>query len=296
MSKAKATVAAVLAGAVLMTAAPAVAAQCNHKGGFPAFLADFKKEAAHQGISQRGLAALDGITVDQGVLAADRRQGVFKQSFEQFSGRMISRDRLVKGARLMHQYASQIKRVEQKYGVPGAVVVAIWGLETDYGVNQGKLNVVRSVATLAYDCRRTDKFQAELADALRIVDRGDMAAADMRGDWAGEIGQTQFLPSSYVKYAVNFDGRGKPNLVRSAPDVLASTANYLKSHGWQRGQGWGPGEPNFEVIKEWNKAEVYAKTIALFADKLNGGHETKAETAPAPKKPAPRHPDRRALR
>jgi lytic murein transglycosylase len=296
MSKGKVIAAAALTGAVLVTAAPALAAQCNHKGGFKAFLADFRKEAAHQDISPRGLSALNGLTLDQKVLAADRRQGVFKQSFEQFSSRMISRDRLTKGARLMHQYASQIKRVEQKYGVPGAVVVAIWGLETDYGVNQGKLNVVRSVATLAYDCRRSDKFQAELADALRIVDRGDMASADMRGDWAGEIGQTQFLPSSYVKYAVNFDGRGKPNLVRSAPDVLASTANYLKSHGWQRGQGWGPGEPNFDVIKEWNKAEVYAKTIALFADKLNGGHASKADNA-SPKKPAAHaRPDRRARR
>jgi lytic murein transglycosylase len=296
MSKVNATVAAALAGAVLMTAAPAVAAQCNHKGGFKAFLADFKKEAAHKGISQRGLAALDGLTLDQKVLAADRRQGVFKQSFEQFSGRMISRDRLTKGAKLMHQYASQIKRVEQRYGVPGAVVVAIWGLETDYGVNQGKLSVVRSVATLAYDCRRSDKFQAELADALRIVDRGDMASADMRGDWAGEIGQTQFLPSSYAKYAVSYEGRGRPNLIRSAPDVLASTANYLKSHGWQRGQGWGPGEPNFDVIKEWNKAEVYAKTIALFADKLNGGHERKADNAPQNKPAAHPRADRRARR
>ena len=168
--------------------------------------------------------------------------------------------------------------------MPGAVIVAIWGLETDYGVNQGKLSVVRSVATLAYDCRRTDKFQAELLDALRIVDRGDMASADMRGDWAGEIGQTQFLPSSYVQYAVNFDGRGHADLIRNPADVLASTANYLKSHGWQRGQGWGQGQPNFAVIQEWNKAEVYAKTIALFADKLDGGRAIKtAETEP-PKK------------
>ena len=295
MSKVNATIAAALAGAVLMTALPALAAQCNHKGGFPAFIADFKKEAAHNGISPRGLAALDGVTLDQSVLAADRKQGVFKQSFEQFSARMISRDRLSKGGKLMQQYAGQLKRLEDKYGVPGAVVVAIWGLETDYGVNQGKLNVVRSVATLAYDCRRSDKFQAELTDALRIVDRGDMASADMRGDWAGEIGQTQFLPSSYAKFAVSYDGRGKPNLVRSAPDVLASTANYLKNHGWQRGQGWGPGEPNFTVIKEWNAAEVYAKTIASFADKLNGGHADKAEN-PASQKKQPPHPDRRATR
>jgi lytic murein transglycosylase len=295
MSNAKATLAAALAGAVLMTAAPAFAAQCNHKGGFPAFVADFKKEAAQKGISKRGLAALDGVTLDQTVLSLDKRQGVFRQSFEQFSARMISRDRLTKGAKLMHQYASQLKRIEQQYGVPPAVVVAIWGLETDYGVNQGKLSVVRSVATLAYDCRRSDKFQAELTDALRIVDRGDMASADMHGDWAGEIGQTQFLPSSYAKYAVSYDGRGKPNLVRNAPDVLASTANYLKNHGWQRGQGWGPGAPNFTVIQEWNKAEVYAKTIALFADKLNGSHENKADNPASQKKQRP-HSDRRATR
>jgi lytic murein transglycosylase len=270
MSKINAAFAAALASAVVITAAPALAAQCNHKGGFAGFIGDFKKEAAAKGVKQTGLAALDGLTVDDKVLAADRNQKVFKQTFEEFSGRMISKDRMVKGAKMLQQHADTIKKVEAKYGVPGPVVVAIWGLETDYGVNQGKMSVVRSVATLAYDCRRTDKFQGELVDALRIIDRGDMASADLKGDWAGEIGQTQFLPSSYVKYAVTADGRGKADLVRNQADVIASTANYLKSHGWQRGQGWGPGQPNFAVIQEWNKAEVYAKTIALFADKLGG--------------------------
>ena len=270
MSKINAAFAAALASAVVITAAPALAAQCNHKGGFAGFIGDFKKEAAGKGVKQTGLAALDGLTLDDKVLAADRNQKVFKQTFEEFSGRMISKDRMVKGAKMLQQHADTIKKVEAKYGVPGPVIVAIWGLETDYGVNQGKMSVVRSVATLAYDCRRTDKFQGELVDALRIIDRGDMASADLKGDWAGEIGQTQFLPSSYVKYAVTADGRGKADLVRNQADVIASTANYLKSHGWQRGQGWGPGQPNFAVIQEWNKAEVYAKTIALFADKLSG--------------------------
>ena len=126
MSKVNATVAAALASAVFMTGGQVFAAQCNAKGGFPAFVTEFKKEAAQSGISQRGLAALDGVTLDQQVLAADRKQGVFKQSFEQFSGRMISRDRLSKGGKLMQQYAGQLKHIEQKYGVPGAVVVAIW--------------------------------------------------------------------------------------------------------------------------------------------------------------------------
>src|SRR5579872_2261748 len=271
MPKVNAPIAAAFVGAMfVLSAAPALAAQCNPKGGFSAFMTEFRKEAAKKGISKRGLAALDKVTLDQAVLAADKRQGVFKQSFDEFSSRMISKDRLVKGARLLKQHAATIKNIEKKYGVFGPVVVAIWGLETDYGVNMGKLSVVRSVATLAYDCRRSDKFQTELTDALRIVDRGDMASADMKGDWAGEIGQTQFLPSSYVKYAVNFNGRGHADLIRNSSDVLASTANYLKSHGWQRGQGWNPGEPNFDVIKEWNKADVYARTIALFAHKLNG--------------------------
>jgi lytic murein transglycosylase len=277
-------VAATLAGAVIAAAAtPALAVQCNPKGGFPAFITDFKKDAAKRGISQRGLGSLDGLTVDDKVLAADRRQHVFKQSFEEFSGRMISKDRMVKGQRLMKEYGGQIRKIEQTYGVPGGVIVAIWGLETDYGVNLGKMSVVRSVATLAYDCRRTDKFQDELLNALRIIDRGDMAFAQMQGDWAGEIGQTQFLPSSYIKYAVSFSGRGKPDLINNKADVLASTANYLAQKGWRRGQGWGPGEPNFEVIKEWNKAEVYAKTIALFGQKLQG-QSSQAEEKPAPSK------------
>ena len=274
MSKFNASLAVALVATAFLTAAPAFAAQCNHKAGFNGFISDFKKEAAAKGVGKSGLGALEGLTVDDKVLAADRNQKVFKQSFEEFSGRMISKDRLVKGAKMLQQHADAIKKIEKQYGVPGPVIVAIWGLETDYGVNQGKMSVVRSVATLAYDCRRTDKFQAELVDALRIIDRGDMAAADLKGDWAGEIGPTQFLPSSYVKYAVTVDGRGKADLVRNQNDVLASTANYLKSHGWQRGQGWGPGQPNFSVIQEWNKAEVYAKTIALFADKLGGAQKS----------------------
>jgi lytic murein transglycosylase len=266
----KVTFAAALIGAAFVTTAPAFAAQCNHQGGFAGFLTDFRKEAASKGVSKSGLAALDGLTVDDKVLAADRNQKVFKQTFEEFSGRMISKDRMVKGGKMLTQRADAFKKVEAKYGVPGPIIAAIWGLETDYGVNQGKMSVVRSVATLAYDCRRTDKFQAELVDALRIIDRGDMAVADLKGDWAGEIGQTQFLPSSYVKYAVTIDGRGHADLVRNQEDVIASTANYLKGKGWQRGQGWGPGQPNFAVIQEWNKAEVYAKTIALFAERLAG--------------------------
>jgi len=255
---------------ITIAATPALAAQCDHPGGFTAFLSDFRKDAVVAGVRARGLAALNGLTLDDKVLAADRRQGVFKQTFEQFSARMISRDRMTKGAKLLQVHAPTLRKIEHEFGVPGAMIVALWGLETDYGVNLGKMSVVRSVATLAFDCRRTDRFQNELTEALRIIDKGDMNAEEMRGDWAGEIGQTQFLPSSYNKYAVDFDRDGRRDLIHSVPDVLASTANYLKQHGWQRGQAWGPGEPNFGVIKTWNKADVYARTIAAFAERLQG--------------------------
>ena len=177
--------------------------------------------------------------------------------------------RLNRGANMLRQYAGTLTRIEQQFGVPGSVLVAIWGLETDYGSNVGKFPTIRSLASLAYDCRRTDMFQAELMDALRIVERGDLTPAEMHGAWAGEIGQTQFMPSSYIKFAIDYDGNGRRDLIRSPVDVLASTANYLRSYGWQRGQPWGPGSPNFDVLLQWNKSQIYSRTVAYFAQRLD---------------------------
>jgi lytic murein transglycosylase len=253
--------------AIGMPGAPALAATCG-TGNFETWLNDFRNEAAAKGISQSAIASgLGGVTLDQGVLSRDRSQRVFNQSFEEFSGRMVP-PRLARGANMMKQYGSVLARIEQSYGVPGEVLVAIWGLETDFGVNIGKFSTIRSLATLAYDCRRSETFRAELMDALRIVERGDLAPSEMRGAWAGELGQTQFMPSSYIKFAVDFDGNGRRDLLRSAPDVLASTANYLAGHGWQRGRDWEPGSANFAAIQQWNKSEVYSKTIAYFASQL----------------------------
>lgn len=244
------------------------AATCG-TGSFDSWLDGVRTEAAAKGISQRAIAAgLTGVTPDPAVLSRDRSQQVFKQSFEQFSGRMIP-PRLSRGSDMMKRYGSVLSRIEQQYGVPGVVLVAIWGLETDYGVNIGKFSTIRSLATLAYDCRRSEMFHGELLDALRIVDRGDLSPGDMRGAWAGEIGQTQFMPSSYIKFAVDFDGNGKRDLLRSAPDVLASTANYLAGYGWQRDKGYEPGSPNFAVIQQWNQSDIYSRTIAAFAGQLD---------------------------
>ncbi len=268
------SIAARLAFAVLWLgciSAPAMTASAPCGGDFNAWLEGFEQEAAAQGVSERTIqSALAGVTYDPGIIARDHAQGVFRQSFEQFSGRMVP-PRLSRGAKLLAQYGPVFGRIEQQYGVPGAVIVAIWGLETDFGANSGKFPTIRSLASLAYDCRRPDKFRGELLAALRIVERGDMAPGEMRGAWAGEIGQTQFLPSSYLKYAVDYDGNGRRDLIRSVPDVLASTANYLKGYGWQRGQAWGEGTANFQVLLQWNASQVYTKTVAYFAQQLAGG-------------------------
>ena len=250
--------------------AEAFAVPC-HSGSFENWIESFKREAAAHGISPRTIAsALSGVQYDPRIVSRDHAQGVFRQSFEQFAGRMVSADRLQKGAALLRRYAGLFSGIEQRFGVPGPVLVAIWGLETDFGVDQGRWPTIQSLATLAYDCRRSERFQAELLDALRIVDRGDMTPAEMRGAWAGEIGHTQFLPSSYLKYAVDYDGKGRRDLIHSVPDALASTANYLRAYGWRRGQPWSPGTANFEVIRQWNKADVHARTIAYFASRLAG--------------------------
>jgi lytic murein transglycosylase len=257
----------------------ASATQCGRSAeGFENWLEEFKREAASAGISRNVIdASLAGVFYDRSVISHDRGQKVFRQSFEQFSGRMINPYRLSKGRSLLQRHSGLFHQIEQRYGVPGAVIVAIWGLETDFGADSGNFATIRALATLAYDCRRSEKFNDELMDALRIVQRGDMNPSQMKGAWAGEIGQTQFMPSSYLKYAVDFNGDGSRDLIRDTTDVLASTANFLQGHGWRAGAGWSEGEPNFSVLLEWNKARVYSKTIALFADKLRGGEIRGAE-------------------
>lgn len=261
-----------LACALPLLPLPALAAQCgDDASGFEAWLAAFRTEAAAQGVSQRALAALSGVTYSTQVISLDRRQGgTFHKSFEEFGLPRIAQ-RINKARQMMQVHAATLQRIEKEFGVPGAVVVAIWALETDFGAVMGKQPALRSLATLAYDCRRSERFTSELIAALKIIDRGDLTPAEMKGAWAGELGQTQFLASSYEKFAVDFDGNGKRDLIHSVPDVLASTANYLKGYGWKAGAPFGEGTPNFAVLSEWNKSPVYQKTIAAFAERLIGG-------------------------
>jgi lytic murein transglycosylase len=227
------------ARAQLPAQAPAAPADCRNTGSFEVWLDGFRKEAVASGISRATVsAALDGVTLDPGVIARDRKQSFFSQGFLSFSDKLISQGRINNGLTRLKQQRELFARVEQDYGVPGPVIAGLWALESDYGAFMGKMSILRSLATLAYDCRRSEKFRGELMDTLRIIDRGDLRPEEMLGAWAGELGQTQFLASHYVKHAVDYDGDGRRNLIASVPDVIASTANFLAHLGWKRGEPW----------------------------------------------------------
>ena len=248
------------AAMLLGVAAPSVAATCG-KGpaGFDRWLQGFKQEAAAQGISPAVIsAALDGVTYDPAVIAKDRGQSVFAQNFLQFSGRMVNNNRLAIGRSLLKKYAGTFGKIERSYGVPGPVLVGFWGLETDFGKVMGNMDTLRSLATLAYDCRRPDEFREQLMNALRVIQRGDLRPQDMRGPWAGEVGQFQFVPKVYFEYAVDLDGDGKRDMVRSTADALASAANYLDGLGWKARQPWLE-EVRVPAQMDWSQAELTIK-------------------------------------
>jgi lytic murein transglycosylase len=254
---------------LLLAGAPASAAQCG--GDFNQFLNSMAREAEAGGVSRTTIQqAFAGLSPDQHVLAFDHRQRyTFRKSFEEYARTRVTASRIKRAKALMHKHAQLLARVEQRFGVPAPLIMAIWTMETDNGGgDMGKLPVIRTLATLAHDCRRTELFQGELLAALKILQRGDLPLSDLKGAYAGEIGQTQFLPSSYIKYGVDFDGNGRVDLRHSVPDVLASTANLLKSNGWQRGAPYEPGTQNFEVMREWNRAEVYRRALVLMAQKI----------------------------
>jgi lytic murein transglycosylase len=259
----------VLVFLTLLFAPAAQAAQCG--GDFQAFLASMARDAQAAGVSRSVIdQAFAGVTIDQAVLTFDRRQrNTFRKSFEEYAATRVVPARINRAKQLMQAHAALLSRIERQFGVPKELIMAIWTLETDNGTgDMGKLPVVRTIATLAHDCRRSELFQTELIAALKIVQRGDLPLRDLIGAYAGEIGQTQFLPSSYIKYGVDYDGNGHVDLRHSVPDVLASTANLLKVNGWRPGAPFGEGTENFQVMREWNRSEVYRKTMALFAERL----------------------------
>jgi lytic murein transglycosylase len=229
----------VFAGTAVPQPAIAATANCRNTINFDRWLADFKKEAAAKGISPRAIAAAAPyLRYDQRIINIDRGQRFFAQDFLKFSDRTVVKYRITRGAQLVKKHAKIFAAVEREYGVPAPVIVAFWALESDFGSNMGKDRVLPSLTTLAYDCRRSEMFRGHLFDALRVIERGDLRPDEMIGSWAGELGQTQFMPSEYLRNAVDYDGNGKRDLLKSVPDMLASTGKYLVHLGWRRGEPW----------------------------------------------------------
>lgn len=219
----------------VLSGASALAAQ-----PFDQWLGGVYKEALSKGVSQRILdEALSGVKPIARVIELDRKQPEGTMTFAQYKRRVISDARIAQGQRMYRKHRMELDRAAQKYGVPAHYIVALWGIETSYGNNTGGFMVVPALATLAHDGRRSEFFRSELMNALQILEAGHIDPAHMKGSWAGAMGQNQFMPSSFNSYAVDGNGDGKRNIWTSLPDVFASSANYLSSHGWKEDERWG---------------------------------------------------------
>src|SRR4029077_8718794 len=229
-------------------------------------------------------AAAPYLVYDQRIVNIDRGQRIFAQSFIEFSGKMLPAYRLQQGSAEIKKYAEIFDRADKQYGVPAAVITAFWGLESDFGSNMGKDHSIRSLATLAYDCRRSEMFRGHLFDSLRLIERGDLTAPEMIGSWAGELGQTQMMPSEYIKNAVDYDGDGKRNLLKSAADVIGSTGAYLVSLGWKRDQPWLQ-EVHVSQNIPWDQADLTIQQPrsqwAKWGVTYPGGRALPADNVPA---------------
>lgn len=248
----------------LLFAGAAQAAQCgNSSVGFENWKQEFAREARANGASPNAVAALMTTSYAHRTIAADRGQKSFKLSLEEFMAKRGAAAIVSRGRQLKRQNAALFATIEQRYGVPAGPLLAIWGMETGFGRVKGNQNALSSVATLAYDCRRTEFFTDQLYAALKLVERGVLTASTA-GSMHGEIGHTQFMPKSILLYGVG-------GSLENADAALLSTANFLKGHGWRPGQGYQPGEPNFVAIQGWNAASVYQRAIAIIGRQIDHG-------------------------
>jgi membrane-bound lytic murein transglycosylase B len=245
------------------------AAQCgNTAAGFEAWKQQFADEATARGVSRASVAALMTTNYATATIAADRGQRSFRLSLDQFLAKRGGPAIVARGRALKQSQAALFASLEERYGVPPGPLLAIWGMETAFGRQRGNQHTLSAVATLAYDCRRSAFFTDQLYAALTLIDRGILSPGT-RGSMHGELGQTQFMPKSILNY-----GTGG-NLDNTA-DALASTANFLKAHGWRPGAGYQPGEPNFRAIQAWNAASVYQQAIALIGQQIDRGGDASA--------------------
>ena len=263
MTRAKIEAKAVLGAMALFAwAGAAGAATCgNGPGGFEAWKREFSAEAQGKGIGQTALSALMQTNYASATIAADRGQRSFQLTLDQFLAKRCATTIVAKGRQLKQSQAALFASIQQRYGVPPGPLLAIWGMETGFGSQRGNQNMLSSIATLAYDCRRPEFFTDQLYAALKLVDRGTLSGAT-RGSMHGEVGQTQFMPKNILAF-------GSGNLDVAA-NALNSTASFLHAHGWRAGAGYQPGEPNFAAIEAWNAAGVYQKAIAIMGRQIDG--------------------------
>jgi lytic murein transglycosylase len=261
-----------LAAAIAASATSGWAASCSKtSAGFDDWKTEIKSDALANGVSERTVdKVLASVSYSKATIRADRGQKSFKLSLDQFMQKRGGPTIIRRGKSLKQQNAALFARIESRYGVPAGPLLAIWGMETGFGGFLGKEHTLSAVATLAYDCRRSDYFTDQFYAALQLVQKGILSPT-ARGAAHGEIGQTQFLPVNVLKYGADGDGNGHIDLVGSKADALASTANFLRGHGWSAGAGYQPGEPNFAAIQAWNAAGVYQKAIALMGRQIDGG-------------------------
>jgi len=256
-------------GLVWAGGAIANAPQCgNTAPGFAEWIKQTKAQAENRGVGKRALAALDGVSYATATIKADRNQRSFKLSLSEFMQKRGSATIVARGRAMKSRHGALFNRLEQRYGVPAGPLIAIWGMETAFGSYMGKQHTLSAVATLAYDCRRSAFFTDQLYATLTLIDKGNFDPRE-RGAMHGEIGQTQFLPLNVLKYGVDGDGNGRVDMVGSIADALASTANFLRAHGWKPGLGYQKGETNFKAIEGWNKASVYQQAIAIMAKQID---------------------------
>ena len=260
MTKAMTAVALILAAAT--TAGGAQAASCGRTAaGFEAWKGEFAQEARGRGIGAAAISALMGTSYNTATIRADRGMHSFKLSFDQFMKKRGGPAIISQGKRLKQQHAGLFQQIQSRYGVPAGPLLAIWGMETGFGRIHGNQNMLSSVATLAYDCRRPEFFTEHLYAALKLIDKG-VFSANTRGSMHGEVGQTQFMPKAVLQYGVGS--------LETPSGALMSTAAFLKGHGWRAGGGYGPGEANFGAIQGWNAASVYQQAIAHIGKAIDG--------------------------
>ncbi len=276
--------------------------------GWDAWVAGFQSRAAGQGISRSTIdRAFLGAGYLPDVIERDRNQVEFKRTLEDYLAIAASDERISTGRQMLQRHNGTLTQIETRYGVDREIVVAVWGLESRYGQRRGDVPVVSALSTLAYDGRRGSFFESQLVAALKILQSGDTTPANMTGSWAGAMGHTQFIPTSYLAYAVDFTGDGRRDIWSDDPtDSLASTAAYLSRAGWVRGQPWGaevgtpaassgtpsailqPQSPgpriavfrNFQVIKRYNNSDSYAIGVGHLADRIAGGPPFQASFGP----------------